>query len=121
MNDRCGCGAWTVAGLRYEASRTVQVRLCLSCWREEPPFFVRPVAVKPAESKRCKRCGDEIPHRRLGYSHCSLACRRASEKATARYACPCGAEFARPASQVRRRRSVYCSRPCFDRYKGVAS
>ena len=121
MTDRCPCGTWMVAGLRYEMGGTVAISLCLSCWREEPPYQkprARPQLV--AEPKLCRHCRQPLRARSAARVYCSLACRRAHERERSHCVCACGAEFDRPPSWSGRRESLYCSRACMRRY-GVGS
>lgn len=41
MVGRCPCGGLMAPALRYEASRTVEVRCCWRCGLEDPPLYKR--------------------------------------------------------------------------------
>mgnify|MGYP007071628303 CR=1 FL=1 len=90
MNDRCGCGAWTVAGLRYEASRTVEVRLCPSCWREEPPLYALAIPRRVKEDVRatwrvdCAGCGAAFiaTSKHPDQRYCTRTCRNWGRRAS---------------------------------------
>ena len=75
--ERCGCGAWKVPALRYEASRTVETRCCFRCGEEDPPLYRRSRFQRNGpESVPCKFCKQPFP-RRSNYPHqqfCGRVC-----------------------------------------------
>lgn len=107
------CSATTVAGLRYEATRTVSVRLCLRCGWEFPKFGAccDTVYARPHWRRFCayQPCGEEVTNKRFCSSeHYALA----KTAPRVRLTCPCGAAASVPAHVARQGRGRYCSVEC---------
>ena len=113
MAGRCPCGGLMVPALRYEASRTVEVRLCPDCWSEDPPFLQGRTRPKEPERKRCRRCSSVLKGARARV-WCSRACQRADEAdRRVKGVCPCGTPFSTIPSQAVRGRGRFCSWECW--------
>lgn len=79
--DRRDCGHLMTPGLRYEATRTVDVRICWTCGNETPPLYGQSARLV-TRTRGCGWCGERFaltptdPDRKT----CSLAC--ADKRAT---------------------------------------
>ena len=82
MANVCRCGHEMVHGMRYEAARTVDVRLCPSCWREDPPLYTEPDPFPSSDMARaswmmaCVGCGRTFiaTSRHPNQSYCTRTC-----------------------------------------------
>jgi hypothetical protein len=52
----CLCGGTYKRAARYEATQTVDVLICWTCGREDPPLYQRPASVYDISQKHCNGC-----------------------------------------------------------------
>ena len=80
--DRCpDCGNWMTPAVRYEESRTIDVRICWDCGAEDRPLYRRSRFERNGDPwdwiTLCPHCGTSFFGPREGNgprTYCSMAC-----------------------------------------------
>ena len=107
MAERCGCGAWKVPAVRYDAFGRHDV---LDCFAGKPECY--PLGPLP----NCQVCGAQLDRRRSRF--CSHACYAKSKfKERVTVYCPCGTSVEGRPWHVARGKDKFCSVACSTRYR----
>ena len=105
--ERCGCGAWKVPAVRYDAFGRHDTTDC---------FEGKPECSSLAPLSNCQVCEAPLARRRSRF--CSHACYAQGKfKGRVTVACPCGVEFEGRPWHVARGKDKYCSVVCATRYR----